>query len=369
MRAVRPATFATFGLLAASALLGPIQGACGDDPTRHPDEGGGAEGGAEVGPVLPSRPVVCDPAVLLPGDLRCTGLYTDIATKQISPDAREFTPGRSLWSDGAEKRRFILLPAGTQIDTTDMDEWVFPVGTKVWKEFTLDGKLVETRLFLKRAMPSDWVFTTYAWEPDGSTAVRLDSGRPNAVGTYEIPNNVQCSQCHSGHADRLLGFEAVSLGLPEARGLTLEVLKAEGKLTTPPATTTVVLPGTAVEQNALGYLHVNCGLACHSPHPNGTSNFTGLHLRLSAKQLLAGGTLPAATDAYTTTVGKPFVASIYLDDPKYTAHQRVLPHDPDKSLLLAVVLASDGGRMPPILRHRVDEPGAQLLREWILNLP
>ena len=41
-----------------------------------------------------------------------------------------------LWADYATKQRWILLPPGTKIDATDPNEWVFPVGTKVWKEFS-----------------------------------------------------------------------------------------------------------------------------------------------------------------------------------------------------------------------------------------
>ena len=53
-------------------------------------------------------------------------------------------PTEALWSDGAVKRRFIYLPPGTTIDTTNMDEWVFPVGTKFWKEFSVDGRKLRT---------------------------------------------------------------------------------------------------------------------------------------------------------------------------------------------------------------------------------
>src|SRR5262245_3812814 len=85
----------------------------------------------------------------LPVDLRCTGLYADWASKTVAPDVQPFAPGTPLWSDGARKQRWIQLPAGATIDTTNPDEWVFPVGTKAWKEFSLGGRKVETRLFQK----------------------------------------------------------------------------------------------------------------------------------------------------------------------------------------------------------------------------
>jgi len=346
-----------------------IAAACSEDPKPPGGNVVPLPPIAEAGPVIDSRPIVCDEKELLPGDLRCTGLYADFAAKTIKPEAREFAPALSLFSDGAGKRRFLFLPPGSKIDTTNMDEWIFPAGTKVWKEFQVDGKLVETRLFAKKE-DGDWAFTTYEWSADGSSATRLESGRPNAAGTYEIPNAVHCSQCHNGHADRLLGVEAVLLGMPGAQGLTLATLAAEGRLSAPPATTTITLPGDERTQKALGYLHVNCGVACHSQAPTGTSNFTGLILRLSARQLLAGGpVLPAATETYTTTLNKAFVATIYLDDQRFVNHRRVVPKSPDTSLLVAVVQANDTANMPPILRHKVDDPGVALLKDWILSLP
>ena len=87
----------------------------------------------------------------IPDDLSCTGLYSDWATKTIASDAIPYTPALVFWSDGADKSRWLYLPPGTTIDTTDMDNWVFPVGTKIWKQFVLDGQLVETRLIWKTA--------------------------------------------------------------------------------------------------------------------------------------------------------------------------------------------------------------------------
>src|SRR2546423_1675242 len=87
----------------------------------------------------------------LPDDVFCTGLYANRDSTQIAPGVMPYTPGVLLWSDGAEKQRYLSLPPSTQIDTSDLDAWKFPVGTKAWKEFRLDGALVETRIFWKRS--------------------------------------------------------------------------------------------------------------------------------------------------------------------------------------------------------------------------
>ena len=120
-------------------------------------------------------------------DLKCTGLYSDWATKTISADVQEFVPGLQLWSDGAEKERWIYLPPGTDggkqpIDTADMDEWMFPVGTKLWKEFRSPIGSSTTSLESRRAScgsraASTWYRTTYRWSADGETsATELTKG-------------------------------------------------------------------------------------------------------------------------------------------------------------------------------------------------
>ena len=71
-------------------------------------------------------------------------LYT-AETKEAETPAPAAAPGKafSLLSaevvDRAAKRRWIQLPEGATIDTSDMDYWQFPVGTKLWKEFVRDG--------------------------------------------------------------------------------------------------------------------------------------------------------------------------------------------------------------------------------------
>jgi hypothetical protein len=156
------------------------------------------------------------------GHLRCTGLYSDFAAKTVDPANAPYAPALQLWSDGAEKQRWLYLPPGQKIDTSGVDEWVFPNGTKVWKEFKVDGKRVETRLYFK-GTDGEWRHTTYVWSADDSDAVRKDGGQavPRADGgaPYQIPNAVECNDCHAGRKDKLLGVEPGNLALPGAQGI------------------------------------------------------------------------------------------------------------------------------------------------------
>lgn len=84
-----------------------------------------------------------------PQNLSETGLYDDIVTGGVTSSALPFEPRYPLWSDGAEKQRWALLPDDGVIDSRDMDAWVFPDGTRFFKEFSRDGRRVETRVLGK----------------------------------------------------------------------------------------------------------------------------------------------------------------------------------------------------------------------------
>src|SRR5262249_42540809 len=89
-----------------------------------------------------------DEEVTGPALLSQTGLYEDFAARRLASDLLAFEPRLSFWADGAEKSRWIRIPSGKKIDTSKMDQWVFPVGTQVFKEFRVGGKPIETRLLM-----------------------------------------------------------------------------------------------------------------------------------------------------------------------------------------------------------------------------
>src|SRR5262249_36612081 len=138
------------GAVIGAAVLGGMYAGCGDLVVPNAGGGDGGGDGSGDGDTLDdgfgvdagldgrAARLDCtgqDAAFGPPSDLGCTGLYSDWARRTLNPDAKEFDPGLHLWSDGAQKTRWILVPPGQKIDTADMNEWRFPVGTKLWKEF------------------------------------------------------------------------------------------------------------------------------------------------------------------------------------------------------------------------------------------
>ncbi|HYQ04353.1 MAG TPA: hypothetical protein VER96_37025, partial [Polyangiaceae bacterium] len=170
------------------------------------NEGGEAGEAGAMAALPPASPCATDTQDP-PTNLVCTGLYADIASKQLALGVEAYAPAVALWSDGAEKQRWILLPPGKQIDNSVANEWVFPVGTKVWKEFKRAGRRIETRMWHKTDTDY-WVSATYAWNRDESAAQRSGGGDiPLGDGTYHIPTSDECTDCHRGRTDRILGFD------------------------------------------------------------------------------------------------------------------------------------------------------------------
>jgi hypothetical protein len=361
-------------------------------PVAACSSSGGSGGGDDAGapeastppPVLPPPPPPPDTTVHCDTDqqadglythLQCAGLYSNILAKTIAPELKPYTPGLVLWADGAEKQRWISLPPGQKIDNTDPDEWVFPNGTKVWKEFQLDGKRIETRLYAKGA-DGIWQHTTYVWDDAESDARRADGGKliPRPNGTpYEVPTSNECNECHSGRKDRLLGLEAVNLGMPGAQGVTLASLVKDGLLTNPPASTTVAFPedATGKAAAALAWVHVSCG-PCHNRSKDSSAQNSMIRFLTYPSDLA----LPVTgLDAYTTTVDRQ--TSTDIPDGGGAQFQVIKRGDPSSSLAsyLSGRRVAPGDvpnvkqQMPPIVTRLVDTKGHQLLDDWITALP
>jgi len=266
-----------------------------------------------------------------------------------------YTPQFQLWSDGAEKQRWILLPNDHPIDTSNMDEWLFPEGTKVWKQFSVGGVRVETRLLEKRGPgDADWFSLAYVWGPDDKDAIAAPLGAIDSHHTdHDVPAAGECLACHAGRRSFILGFSAIQLAASAAADeIDLDGLIQQGRLSDPPASPPVV-PGNSVEAAALGYLHANCS-HCHNQtrpersgarcfDPDNDDDFT-----LKVAQL--DGVL--STPTYRTVVG-----------------HAVKRGDPDGSKLYELVSSRGLFRqMPPLATEKVDSAAIANLRVWIEGL-
>src|SRR5580698_2429592 len=56
----------------------------------------------------PAADAACADAGSPPSTLACTGLFADFAAKEVSANSLPYTPATPLWSDGAQKARWIV---------------------------------------------------------------------------------------------------------------------------------------------------------------------------------------------------------------------------------------------------------------------
>ena len=325
-------------------LLAVLTAACGDadapsaDARMDPAPDGAPGDGALPPPDLPMT-------------LSATGLYAGAVTGPIAEGVLSYTVRYPLWSDGASKERHLLLPAGGTIDTSDPDHWAFPEGTRLFKEFAVDGRPVETRLLWK-AGPSrdDWLYTAYRFREDESDADAVPEGEVDALGTgHDIPDTAACRDCHRGGGDFVLGVGALQIDRD-----SFDEWIDQGVLTT--GAPWEEPPGTGEERAALGYLHGNCG-HCHGDvHPLST-------MRSMRLWLPVGTSDPQLAPALTTTTDQE---AQHLIDGSATL---LIPGDPDASQLLLRMGRRDVYQMPTRGTEQVDSEGLSVIRAWILNAP
>jgi len=270
--------------------------------------------------------------------LSTEGLYECIDHKLIAPDVIELQPAYALWSDGAVKRRWMLLPPGGVIDTRDMDHWQVPVGTKLFKEFIVDGKRIETRVIERTA--TDYRFTPYQWLDDESDAV-VTNGADDVRGTeHDIPNKEVCIACHQSEPGRTLGVSAVQLS-----GMLDQL-----PLSDPPSRT------FEVPHPALGVLHANCG-HCHTT--GGVAAFQQLRFSVTDAGLPIEQTAP-----YRSIVGAPLVE--WQQPP---LQYRVVPGHPEASAIHVRMASREVGvQMPPMATELVEESALRIVDDWIRSL-
>jgi mono/diheme cytochrome c family protein len=292
---------------------------------------------------MPDAPLPAE----LPLHLSETGLYSDFANKVVADGTIAFAPVNVLWSDAAVKLRWLQLPPGAKVNTAVMDHWEFPVGTRLFKEFSLDGKRLETRIIWRVRDTGnrevDTLLGAYVWDDTESEATFAPMGADNLRGTeHDAPSADTCWRCHVGESGHILGFSALQLG-------TLDALP----LTDPPPAGTVY----AAPNPALGYLHANCG-HCHNPNGSGWVD-SKMILRLDVDETDA-----TTSKAYQTTVG---VALTHWIGNGYT--DRIVAGDPDASAIPARMASRDHNvQMPPIATEFVDDDGVALVRAWIQSL-
>ncbi len=304
-----------------------------------------------------------------PKKLSETGLYADMQTKKLADDLIPYQVNAPFWSDGANKGRFIQLPAGEKMTYAADGSWQVPVGTVIVKNFHgehLRSKNTQFETRLIKRTPEGWQSATYVWQLGGNDAELLPEGkqfevyqrgqRQWNVRSWHAPSASECASCHTDAAGYVLGLNTAQLN---------REVDGQNQLVKWAAADYVDLPegfdpesaarfhdpvsqDGSLESRARTYLDVNCAM-CHQPNGPGNAN---IDLRY-ATALEETGMI-----GQTAKQGDMGIADALI----------VAPGSPEQSLLLHRIETLGAGRMPTIGSNLVDEDAVKLLQAWIESL-
>lgn len=312
--------------------------------------------------------------------LSAYGLFADGSRQVPTAGVLPYDLQVPLFTDYAEKYRFVYVPEGQAASYHDSEVFEFPVGSVLVKTFAYPAdlrkpeenvQLIETRLLIHQE--AGWNAWAYVWNDDQTDATLKVAGKVlpldfvNLAGesqsiNYVVPNKNQCKGCHSfDRAVTPIGPKARNLNKDYAfangmenqlihwsgEGL-LQGLPALGQVPTVPAMDDVTAP---LNNRARAYLDINCA---HCHRAEGPGSTSGLFLTY--------GEQSAVTWGYEK---RPVAAGRGSGGFTYD----IAPGNADESILLYRMISTDPGiMMPEVGRTLAHEEGLKLIRDWINSL-
>ena len=287
----------------------------------------------------------------------------------------------TLWADGSGKGRFFVLPEGEQVAFDAQEEWVWPDGSIVIKNFILpldlrdpdgDYRIVETRLLVREN--GDWSSLTYVWNEEETEATRLSIGTTipySIIGEdgdvrdelYTVPSVPQCRQCHGRDgASHLLGLVTAQVNMDvDVDGQTVNQISFFESLgvfsnSVPDTTTLDALVNPLdeeadLEDRARAYLHANCA---HCHREGAAAYRSGLVLTYWNEDDYRYGFCKTPVAAGSGTGGRLYA---------------IQPGASDESIVtFRMDSVIPGIKMPELTNRIVDNYGVHLVAAWIDSL-
>jgi uncharacterized repeat protein (TIGR03806 family) len=322
-----------------------------------------------------------------PTKLSETGLFTDLAGMTPAPGVVPYGVNSPLWSDGADKQRWIAVPSANSVGFSAQGNWQFPKGTVLVKHFELptvfnqaQGRIrLETRVLVHEEL--GWAGYTYKWLPGQLDALLIDdrvreefttTGRtrrssfPTSLGdgldpdtlaarqTWTYPSRPDCLSCHTDSRGRVLGVRTSQLNsvgagdqLADWQGLDFFTsdIGASNQYSVLPNPRD---PRADLEDRARSYLDANCS-HCHMPG-GGTPMAIDLRFETALSQ----------TNAVNVT---PTSVHMGIENPAI-----IRSGDRHGSVLWKRLETTEEFRMPPLGSERIDQAALDLLGRWIDSL-
>ena len=314
----------------------------------------------------------------LPTRLSETGLFKDL--RKLAPQnfLIPYDVNTPLWSDGAVKSRWFVVPSGQTVTFSPTNEWAFPAGTVFVKNFSLPlndtnpaiRRRLETRLLVRDADGTVYG-ACYKWRPDLSDADLVTSGITEAIAiqtptgvrtqNWFYPGRQDCLTCHTPASGGVLGVNARQLNrdLRYPNGVTDNELRTlnhiglfsrsfdENRISNFEKLAAITNREAPLELRVRSYLDANCS-QCH--RPGGAEAFFDARFDTPLKdQKLING-----------PVGNTF---------GIVGAKIVVPGNPGKSLLYQRISMVGNNQMPPLAKNVVDDYAVAVMNDWIKSLP
>lgn len=314
----------------------------------------------------------------IPKRLSETGLFRDMNHLTPNLGLIPYSVNSPLWSDSAEKIRYLAVPNGKQILFSEQNPWTFPTGSFFVKHFQIEmeegnpksTKRLETRVLMLAA--KGWEGYTYRWDETQKEAYLLEKAetvlltRKDAQGktfqqNWYFPSRTDCFSCHTEASGFVLGVHTAQMNkthfYPRGEFSQLETFETIGLFKpnsfptgkkTLPQMVGLEKHSASLEQRAFSYLASNCAF-CHQPEGPGNSSID-LRLEIPFVQKKLLNAFPTQGD-----LGVPEAKIL-------------VPKEPEKSLLWLRMNILTTGRMPPIASHQIDSQAIQVLKQWIQQM-
>ena len=288
-----------------------------------------------------------------------------------------------LFSNYANKYRFVFLPDGAKITFNPSDTFELPVGTVLSKTFalpldtTLSGRehetIIETRLLIHRE--SGWTALPYFWHQGEAKLASTGADVSHTLNrqgeqltfNYHVPSRAECKLCHQrtidgrshinpiGLKSQLLNHD-IQIAGKLSNQLTywqqqnwIEGLEDISLLTSAPEITD---DSASLINRAKGYLDINCA---HCHRAEGFASISGLRLGFHVDHT-------------------SYQYGICKQPPGWDGGEKglsydIIPGDAEHSIVLyRQELNSAKDRMPPIGRTLVHVEATEVIRQWIDSL-
>lgn len=307
-------------------------------------------------------------APALPRKLSEFGFFAGPGATRPAPALVAYSLRTPLFSDYAEKQRYVYVPTGLKVAADSEGRLEFPVGSALIKTFGYGSgaafRPIETRVLLRRA--NGWEALPYVWNADLSDAELKIAGtrlpvtvtRPDGQRvqiSYAVPNKNQCKECHSSAGAVVpIGPVAANLAIAPDKAAAFRQridwagapINADGAVWNNSAT-------GSLDQRARAYLMVNCA---HCHNPRGSASNSGLFFNYAA----------AADRTSTGLYKRPVAAGRGSGGREFD----IAPGRPDQSIMVHRMSSTEPGvAMPEVGRSMVHEEGVALIRQWISSLP